>query len=122
MRPLEILEMATIGGARSLYMDDQIGSIEQEKFADIIIVETKSPNMVPCYDHYAAVVFQAEPSNVSTTIINGKIVMENREMKTIDIDEDRETMNRIMQDIAPFAGILKPDHLYKYRLAQTHSM
>ncbi len=37
--------------------------------------------MVPLYDPYAAVVFQAEPSNVSTTIINGEIIMENRKMK-----------------------------------------
>jgi 5-methylthioadenosine/S-adenosylhomocysteine deaminase len=100
MRPLEIIEMATIGGARSLYMDDKIGSIEPGKLADIIVIETKSPNMVPCYDHYAAMVFQAEPSNVSTTIINGKLVMENRVMKTIDIQEDFEIMNRIKQDIA----------------------
>jgi cytosine/adenosine deaminase-related metal-dependent hydrolase len=103
MRPEEILEMATIGGARSLYMDDEIGSIEVGKLADIIVIETKSPNMVPCYDYYAAVVFQAEPWNVTTTIINGKIVMENREMKTIDLREDLETMNRLKEDIAPFA-------------------
>jgi cytosine/adenosine deaminase-related metal-dependent hydrolase len=107
MRPKEILEMATIGGARSLYMDDKIGSIESGKLADVIVIETKSPNMVPCYDHYAAVVFQAEPSNVSTTIINGKIVMENREIKTIDIREYREIMNGIKQDIAPFARELE---------------
>lgn len=107
MRPVEILELATIGGARSLYMDDQIGSIEPGKLADIIVIETKSPNMVPLYDCYAAVVFQAEPSNVSTTIINGKIVMENRVMKTVDVEEDREIMNRIKQDIAPFARELE---------------
>ena len=107
MKPVEIVEMATIGGARSLYMEDQIGSIESGKLADIIVIETKSPNMVPCYDYYAAVVFQAEPVNVTTTIINGKIVMENREMKTIDIREDREIMNRIKQDVAPFARDLE---------------
>lgn len=107
MRPEEIVEMATIGGARSLYMDDKIGSIERGKLADIVIIETKSPNMVPCYDYYAAVVFQAEPSNVSTTIINGKIIMENREMKTIDVEEDREILNRIKQEIAPFAKELE---------------
>jgi 5-methylthioadenosine/S-adenosylhomocysteine deaminase len=95
--------MATIDGARLLYMDDQIGSIEPGKLADIIIIETKSPNMVPVYDPCAAVVFQAEPSNVSTTMINGKIVMENREMKTVDIKEDREVMNCIKRDIAPYA-------------------
>ena len=103
MRPLEILEMATIGGAKSLHLDDQIGSIEPGKLADVIILETKSPNMVPCYDPYAAVVFQAEPSNVSTTVIHGKIIMEDREMKTVDVGEDRETMNRIRQDIEPLA-------------------
>jgi cytosine/adenosine deaminase-related metal-dependent hydrolase len=107
MKPLEILEMATIGGARSLYMEDEIGSIETGKLADIIIIETNSPNMVPCYDYYAAVVFQAEPSNVSTTIINGQIIMENREMRTIDIEKDREMMNRIKEDIAPFARELE---------------
>jgi 5-methylthioadenosine/S-adenosylhomocysteine deaminase len=107
MRPLEILEMATIEGAKSLYMDDQIGSLEPGKLADIIVIETKSPNMVPCYDHFAAVVFQAEPSNVSTTIINGEIIMENREMKTIDIEEDRKIMNRIKQDISPYARELE---------------
>jgi cytosine/adenosine deaminase-related metal-dependent hydrolase len=107
MKPQEIVEMATIGGARSLYMDDKIGSIENGKLADIIVIETKSPNMVPCYDYFAAVVFQAEPSNVVTTIINGKLIMENRDLKTYDIREDRETMNRLKQDIAPFARELE---------------
>jgi cytosine/adenosine deaminase-related metal-dependent hydrolase len=107
MRPVEILEMATIGGARSLYMDDKIGSIETGKLADIIVIETKSPNMIPCFDYYAAAVFQAEPSNVSTTIINGEIVMQDRDMNTIDINEDHKNMNRIKQDIAPFAGELE---------------
>ena len=107
MRPEEILEMATIGGARSLYMDDKIGSIEAGKLADIIIIETKSPNMVPLYDYYAAVVFQAEPSNVTTTIINGLTVMENREIKTVDPEEDRGIMNRYKQDITPFARELE---------------
>jgi cytosine/adenosine deaminase-related metal-dependent hydrolase len=121
MRPAEIVEMATIGGARSLYMDDKIGSIESGKLADIIIIETKSPNMVPCYDYYAAVVFQAEPSNVSTTIIDGKIVMENREMKTIDIKEDREIMNRIKQDIAPFARELEIKSSSANRISQSNN-
>ncbi len=107
MKPVEIVEMATIGGASSLYMDDKIGSIETGKLADIIVIETTSPNMVPCYDYYAAVVFQAEPSNVSTTIINGKIVMKNREIQTFDIQEDRQIMNRIKEDIAPFARELE---------------
>jgi cytosine/adenosine deaminase-related metal-dependent hydrolase len=107
MRPVEILEMATIGGAKSLYMDDKIGSIEPGKLADIIVLETKSPNMVPLYDPYAAAVFQAEPSNVTTTMINGNIIMEDREMKTIDLEQDRDIMYRIRQDIETFARELE---------------
>ena len=103
MRPIELLELATIEGARSLYMENSIGSIEPGKLADIIIIETKSPNMVPLYDPYAAVVFQAEPFNVSSTIINGEVIMENREMNTVDQHESREVMNLLKQNITPFA-------------------
>ena len=63
--------------------------------------------MVPLYDCYAAVVFQAEPVNVSTTIINGKIIIGNRKMKTVDIEEDRMNMNRIQRDISPYARNLE---------------
>ena len=107
MRPVELLELATIDGARSLYMENRIGSIEPGKLADIIIIETKSPNMMPHYDPYATVVFQAEPSNVSTTIINGQVIMEDREMKTIDLHESREAIYRIKQEISPFARELE---------------
>jgi cytosine/adenosine deaminase-related metal-dependent hydrolase len=107
MRPSEILELATIGGARSLYMDKKIGSIEPGKLADIIIIETHAPNMVPLYDPYAAVVFQAEPYNVTTTIVDGKIIMENREILTVDVAEDHEAMDRIRRDIEAFASELE---------------
>ncbi len=107
MKPIEIVEMATIGGAESLQMEDKIGSLEKGKFADIIVIETKSPNMVPCYDYYAALVFQAQPFNVVTTVINGEIVMENRKLQTFNVEDDHEIMKHIEQKIRPFAKELE---------------
>ena len=54
MPPLTVVEMATMGSARALHMDDKIGSLETGKLADIIVVDTKAPNMVPVYSPYAA--------------------------------------------------------------------
>lgn len=66
MTPETIIELATIGGAKVLNLDDKIGSLEVGKLADIIIVETQSSNMVPNYDAYATLVFQATGANVDT--------------------------------------------------------
>jgi len=74
--PRELVQMATIGGAKALDMADKIGSLEAGKLADIIIIETSSPNMQPNYDPYATLVFAAYPSNVVLTMVNGAVVAE----------------------------------------------
>ena len=76
----EILEMATIGGARALNLDKKIGSIEVGKIADLVIFETDSINMQPIYDYYSVLVYSANPSNVDTVIVNGKILVENKKL------------------------------------------
>lgn len=103
MIPEQVIEMATIGGAKALHMEDEIGSLEVGKKADIIIVETQSANMMPSYDPYATLVYQANPSNVDTTIVNGKVVMEQRQMKTIQLDDIRQSVEAFESDIADFA-------------------
>ncbi|MBD1570298.1 amidohydrolase [Aliivibrio sp. S10_S31] len=103
MIPEQVIEMATIGGAKALHMEDEIGSLEVGKKADIIIVETQSANMMPSYDPYATLVYQANPSNVDTTIVNGKVVMEQRQMKTIQLDDIRQSVKAFESDIADFA-------------------
>ena len=102
MTPDIVLELATIGGARALNMDDKIGSLEKGKKADIVIVETTSPNMIPNYNPYATLVFQANAHNVDTTIINGKIIVENRKLITYNIEKDRKDMKLITDDISAF--------------------
>ncbi|MGL4945544.1 MAG: amidohydrolase family protein [Fusobacteriaceae bacterium] len=103
MTPETVIELATIGGAKALNLDKKIGSLESGKLADIIVVETESPNMVPNYDAYATLVFQANGSNVNTTIVNGKIIMENRELKTYDMKKNMKNMREIEADIGEFA-------------------
>jgi len=102
MTPDIVLELATIGGARALNMDDKIGSLEKGKKADIVIVETRSPNMVPNYNPYATLIFQANAHNVDTTIVNGKIIIENRKLITYDIEKDIKDMKKITDDIDIF--------------------
>lgn len=103
MTPDIVIRMATIGGAQALNLDEKIGSIEVGKLADIIIVETKSTNMMPNYDPFATLVFQANSSNVDTTIVNGKIIVENKKLKTYDIKKNKKQMKEIENDIAKFA-------------------
>lgn len=80
----DIVEMATLGGARALNLDKEIGSIEIGKKADLIIVETKSINMKPIYDYYSVLVYSANPSNVSHVIINGEPIVEDKKLLTQD--------------------------------------
>lgn len=81
----EIVEMATIGGARALNLDNEIGSIEAGKKADLVILETESVNMQPLYDYYSGIVYSANPSNVDTVIVNGRILVENKKLKHWDV-------------------------------------
>ena len=96
MPPLTVVEMATMGPARALHMDDKIGSLETGKLADIIVVDTKAPNMVPVYSPYAALVYGANGANVRHTIVDGVILMEDRQLLTVN-------ENEIIQDAQRFA-------------------
>ena len=84
----EVLKMATINGARALGLEDEIGSIEVGKKADLILLDTNSVNMTPdSSDLCSNVVYSANGSNVDTTICNGKILMENKKLTTLDEEE-----------------------------------
>lgn len=80
----QILEMATLGGAKALNLDDKIGSIEVGKKADLVIFETKSVNMQPIYNYYSVLVYSANPSNISTVIVNGKVIVRDKALLTQD--------------------------------------
>ena len=92
----DVIKMATINGAKILGMEGKIGSIEEGKKADIIIVDiSKNLNnikMIPNNDIISNLVYNTEGRNVTTTIVNGKILMEDRKIKNIDV---KEILNRI---------------------------
>jgi 5-methylthioadenosine/S-adenosylhomocysteine deaminase len=90
----EILEMATIGGARALGLEKEIGSIEEGKRADLIVVNTKKLHMTPYKNPVPAIVYCAKASDVETVIVDGKAVVEDSALETMDesrlIDDARK--------------------------------
>ena len=87
----EAIKMATINGAKLLGLEEKIGSIEEGKKADIIIVDMAKKldniTMIPNNDIISNLVYNTNGRNVDTTIVNGKILMENRKIKEINVKE-----------------------------------
>ena len=79
-----ILEMATLNGARATLWGNHLGSLEPGKLADLIVVDQRRPHLVPVRNPISNLVYAANGSDVDTVIIDGKIVMQGREVKTID--------------------------------------
>jgi 5-methylthioadenosine/S-adenosylhomocysteine deaminase len=80
----EVLKMATINGAKALGIEKRVGSIEVGKRADIILIDLAKPHLKPLHNVYAAIVYSAKGSDVDTVIVDGKVMMENRVVKTLD--------------------------------------
>lgn len=89
----EALEMATIRGARAIHQDKEIGSLEAGKRADLIVVDMDSAHQTPVYNVYSQLVYATKASDVETVIINGRIVMQNRRVLTIDESSVRVKAN-----------------------------
>ncbi len=83
----EAFAMATIGGAKALRMDKLIGSIEPGKRADLITIRLDEPNAVPMYDVYAQLVYALKGADVSDVMVNGKMIVRERRMLTLDTAE-----------------------------------
>ena len=80
-----VIEMATIMGARALGMDDKIGSVEKGKKADVIILDLSRPHAQPLYNVYSLIAYSLRGSDVETVIVNGRVLVDNRELVTLDI-------------------------------------
>ncbi|MGQ9461288.1 MAG: amidohydrolase, partial [Candidatus Bathyarchaeaceae archaeon] len=82
-----VLKMATMDGAKALGQERTVGTLEAGKKADIILLDFKKPHLTPAHDLYANIVYSARGSDVDTVIVDGKVLMENREVKTLDEEE-----------------------------------
>lgn len=88
------LRMATIDGARALRCDKEIGSIEIGKRADVIVVDLRQSHSTPTSDVVSALVYSAQSSDVRASVIDGNIVMRDRELLTLDEAQVQTDANR----------------------------
>ena len=79
-----VLDMATMGGARVLGAEKEIGSLEPGKKADLIVLDMNQPHLTPLYNIPSHMVYAARGADVVHSVINGKVVMQNREIRTLD--------------------------------------
>ena len=95
-----VVEMATIGGARAIGLDDQIGSLEKGKQADVIIIENRSPHLTPMYHPASHIVYAAKSADVQDVIVAGRVLVRNRQILSLDVE-------RIMAEVRKIAAQIK---------------
>jgi 5-methylthioadenosine/S-adenosylhomocysteine deaminase len=95
----KILRMATIEGAKALGLENVIGSLEVGKKADLILVDFEKPHLTPLNDFYASLVYSVCGSDVDTVIVDGKILMENRQVKTLNEQGVMQKAQKIIRDL-----------------------
>ena len=83
----EALKLATVNGAVAQGRGDETGTLEVGKQADLIMLNTDSPNLTPVYDPISTVVYSARGSDVEMTMVGGKVLYRNGEWKTIDVEK-----------------------------------
>jgi 5-methylthioadenosine/S-adenosylhomocysteine deaminase len=93
------LDLATVGGARALGMSQLIGSIEPGKRADLIAVSVSSARQTPLYDPVSHLVYTTRGDDVRTTIVNGAVLMRDRQVKTLDAKAVIADANRFAERV-----------------------
>jgi 5-methylthioadenosine/S-adenosylhomocysteine deaminase len=94
-----VLKMATIQGAKALGLDAIIGSLEIGKKADVIVIDTRKPHLVPIYNPVSHMVYAAQGSDVQDVIVNGRLLVKDRKLLTINIED-------IIEKVIKFSEIL----------------
>jgi 5-methylthioadenosine/S-adenosylhomocysteine deaminase len=95
-----VLKMATRDGARAIGLGDVTGSLEPGKQADLIVVNTHRPHLVPLYAPYSHIVYAMRGADVTTVIVGGKILVKDRRPLTLD-------QERVMARVCAIAGRIK---------------
>jgi 5-methylthioadenosine/S-adenosylhomocysteine deaminase len=98
----KVLDLGTIEGARALGIEDEVGSIEAGKRADVIVLDGKAPNMNPVHGKETIVsdlVYSASSANVNTTIVDGRVLMQNRQLRTLNLEQIVQNANEITKKL-----------------------
>ncbi|MDU5080333.1 amidohydrolase [uncultured Tissierella sp.] len=96
---ISALEMATINGAKALNWDKEIGSIELGKKADLILIDIDKPHLYPHHNIISSLAYSVQASDVDTVIVDGKIIMEKREIKTLDVEKIKFMAEKHAKDL-----------------------
>jgi len=80
----QAFELATIRGAQALHLEQEVGSLETGKRADLLVVDRDTLNQIPLYNVYSDLVYATKASDVESVIINGRVVMRNRRLLTLN--------------------------------------
>ena len=95
----DVLKMATLDGAAALGIDKETGSLEKGKKADIIVVDLKAPHLCPLFNPVSALVYSAGGADVKDVVVNGVLLMKEREFRSLDqveiISKVREIYKKI---------------------------
>jgi 5-methylthioadenosine/S-adenosylhomocysteine deaminase len=100
----KVLEMATLGGARAIGMEDRFGSLETGKRADVTIVGIDAFRMHPLFDPISHLVYAAKGADVRHVIIDGRVVMRDRKVLTLDADAAVAEADRMRQQVVRTLG------------------
>jgi 5-methylthioadenosine/S-adenosylhomocysteine deaminase len=100
----EALVAATLGSARALDLDRDIGSLEVGKKADLIVVRRNLPAAIPMYDPYSLVVYSLNGSSVDTVVVDGEVLMESRRFTKINVPEVYAQASRFIEEIRAVLG------------------
>ncbi|HEV8216720.1 MAG TPA: amidohydrolase [Gemmatimonadaceae bacterium] len=100
----DALDMATLGGARVIGMEKLLGSLEVGKRADLITVSTHSARQTPMYDAVSHLVYVTRGTDVQNTIVNGRILMRDRQLKTLNRETVIADANRLAQKVREAVG------------------
>jgi len=101
----EAFEMATIRGARALHLEKEIGSIEKGKRADLVVVDLDDLNQTPFYNIYSDLVYATKSDDVRTVIIEGRVVMRDRRLLTLNEQTIKVDAHRYREQIIKSVGV-----------------
>lgn len=96
---IDALKMATINGARALEWDKEIGSIEVGKNADLILIDVDKPHLYPHHNMVSSLAYSIQASDVDTVIVDGKVIMEKREIQTLDVEKIKFMAEKHAKDL-----------------------
>jgi 5-methylthioadenosine/S-adenosylhomocysteine deaminase len=94
---MELVRMLTIEGAAALGIDDEVGSLEPGKCADVIVLDIEKPKFIPVTNIPAQIVNNAVPADVKTVIVDGDVLMRDGDLKTMDADAVREQVESAVE-------------------------